>query len=152
MKTTGLRFLMGLVAALPSGCKSESYVLAKGSKPGWIVVEFENPGCPAMENGWRGRDFVIPESGCLCTSSPIDRGYVYDRYYRIGDDGGGDRLEMGKQIHARSGLNLTLEGCRVTAIVFRYDAAGGTTWDSGAFIRERHPECRGTIAWPAGEK
>jgi hypothetical protein len=116
-----------------------------------MVVEFENPKCPATESSWRGRDFVIPESGYLCTSSPLDHGYVYDRYYRVSGDGRREKLEIGKEIQARSGLNLTLKGCRVTATVFRYDAAEGTTWNSGAFIREHHPECRGTIAWPANQ-
>ena len=151
MTRSTLLLVGALLGALVVGCRSESYVLAEGSKPGWVVLEFENPKCPAMESGWLGRDFFLPESGYLCTSSPIDGGYVYERYYLLRDNGRREHLDIGKEIHGRSGLNLTLEGCRLTATVFRYDGADGA-WDSGEFIREHHPECRGTIAWPSEAK
>jgi hypothetical protein len=79
----------------------------------------------------------------------LERGYVQRGYYRIDKHGGRERLEPGKEIHARSALNLTLEGCRVTSIAFRYDSANAMTWDGAAFLREHHPEYRGTVAWPS---
>jgi len=131
------------------GCRTESYVLAKGVGSQWVVVEFGNRECKPMESRWLGRDFLIPASGYLCTSSPVELGLVFERYYKLTDDGRRERLEESKNIHGRSALNLTLEGCQVTAVVFRYGSEETRPWDSGAFISQYHPECRGSIAWPA---
>jgi hypothetical protein len=70
---------------------------------GWVRVEFEVPGAPALQSGAGQTALEIPSSGILQTSSPEQYGWARDYYYfrsssglRTIPDSGPTRLIWGK--------------------------------------------------------
>ncbi len=57
----------------------------KGGYRGWIIVGYENPTCARLDR--RGIYLVIsvPYSGRACTSSPMPKGWRYERYVYVGE-------------------------------------------------------------------
>jgi hypothetical protein len=54
---------------------------------GWVVVEYERPECPPLLTKAMHLVIDVPPSGHACTSSPIPKGWRYERYEYVLPDG-----------------------------------------------------------------
>ena len=151
--------LVGALAAFCSVClllyiwspvRVQTYILSSKLEPSWIAIEYDNPNCSALKENRLWRELVIPESGYLCTSNPMEMGWTYDRFYLIGDQGERTRLNENGQIFAEASIRINENACKVTAKIFKY-GSGRASNESTSFIEKYHPECRqrGTVTTPA---
>jgi hypothetical protein len=52
---------------------------------GWVFIEFENDGCPPLQNKDGKLVFHLGKDGRLCTSSKMEVGWAKDEYYYVGN-------------------------------------------------------------------
>lgn len=133
-----------------SPVRVHTYLLSSRLEPSWVAIEYDNPKCSPLKENRLWRELVIPESGYLCTSSPMDMGWTYNRYYLVNDRGERIRLVEDEQIFARASTRVNEGDCKVTAEFFLYGSGGKTINERTSFIEKYHPECRqrGTITTP----
>lgn len=120
----------------------QNYLIPSKLQPSWVTIEYENPMCPLLQKGWLGTDFIIPESGYLCTSSSVKAGFTYERYYLVGDQGKRVRLSINEQIFRRESVFVNQNSCKINADSFWYGPKDKITNEADSFIERYHPECR----------
>ena len=54
---------------------------------GWVLIQYEDPGCTALPSGTGSIQVSIPESGCACTSDALPLGFGSIRFERVHPDG-----------------------------------------------------------------
>ena len=54
---------------------------------GWLVVQYEDPSCPALSVGGPYLVVRVPPTGRVCTSSPLPEGWRHHRYEYVHPDG-----------------------------------------------------------------
>ena len=54
---------------------------------GWVLIQYEDPGCAALPSGTGSIHVSIPESGCACTSDALPLGLRPSRFERVHPDG-----------------------------------------------------------------
>ena len=119
----------------------QTYLLSSDVSSGWIVVEFGNPHCPSIQEARLWREFVIPSSGYLCTSSSMEPGLVYERFYLVDREGNRRALKISDWIHVRATTLVNEPECNLTAKTFWYGPKGGVSGHSSDVIRRYHPAC-----------
>ena len=132
--------LLMLYAGKP--VRLQSYLLPSTLKYGWVTIEYDNPNCSKIKGGPLGDEFVIPQSGYLCTSSPMETGLTYQRYYLVNDKGERTSLDIDQQIHVRASVFVSRGSCNITAETFWYGPKDKITNDKTDFIEKFHSECR----------
>ncbi len=86
-------FLLFLNVFLGVGNRAEVFDLPPSFK-GWVLLQFEDPACPPLTSGMWSNHWVIPESGCVCTSdAPLLR-LRERRYERVNTDGNRETLSF----------------------------------------------------------
>lgn len=132
-----------LTMSLAVAClwRTETFILDSSMKPGWIVVVMEDSRCVSTE----GRIFRIPASGYQCTSLPLNRGFVIDRFFLEFPDGTRRKLKIDKEIFQLGNTMYSFGNeCQVLAKTFFYGPEGHVTGDSSTVIRANRKECQAT--------
>jgi hypothetical protein len=120
----------------------QTYVLSSKMKPGWVIIEYENPKCQPLRKTLVGQEFVIPESGYMCTSSPIYIGWFREEYYL---EENGRRTPLKRQLifrHTTSSILADEEKCQTKYESFWYGPQDQITNEAINLIKKYHPECR----------
>ena len=128
-----------------------TYLIPAKIEPGWITIEYDNPKCAPLSENVLGREYVIPQSGFLCTSSPIYTGWYRERYYSVDENNNRILLEPNKIIHRQQsfyvnkGSLTTGTSCKVSGTEFFYGPKEKLTWENPIMNDENflkvHPEC-----------
>ena len=141
---TRIAFVLTLFASVGtmSACKKvNDYVLADGTKDGWVIIELENANCPAV-SGWWHREFRIPQSGYLCTSNEPTRSWVYDRFWVEDSAGHRSRVPTEERIHLQAEIGVDLGTCRLSGMAFWYGNRQRVSGDSASIIRAQSQKCK----------
>ena len=150
-------FILTVVSLFQScGIRQETYLIPAEMKPRWISIEYDNPKCPPLTGSELSQEFIIPESGYLCTSSPRYHGLFQRRYFLVDTDGRRTPLRTGEQIRQESvlskdepSLDERQPRCKVSLDQFFYGTKDDLKEESSIFRDEfflsvYHPECRNT--------
>ena len=62
---------------------------------GWVLIQWQDPACPALPSKPGSIHIPIPESGCACTSDSLPLGMRPTRYERVHSDGKREILPSG---------------------------------------------------------
>ena len=62
---------------------------------GWVLIQWEDPACPALPSKPGSIQIPIPESGCACTSDALPLGLRPSRFERVHPDGTRETLLSG---------------------------------------------------------
>lgn len=129
----------------------EDVVLAEGTKPGWVIIEYENSACEPLDKGWFRRVILVPGSGYFCTSTISDKSPLLSRYFLRRRGGTKGRLRISQWIWARASVSgpwketapggKVLRSCSVEADVFWFGPRGSAKGDVHVAIRAHHPGC-----------
>jgi hypothetical protein len=148
---TGL-LLIGWLLPACGPLRVQSYLISKKMKPGWVTIEYENPNCSPLKEGVFGQEFIIPESGFLCTSSSAYTGWHREKYYLVDEQNRRSALEINEQIFRRESFNIkepsdpNKQACKVTADEFFYGPKNELTYENPIMQDENflklHPGCR----------
>ena len=113
-------------------------------KEGWITIELGNPKCPPLKNRTR-REFIIPESGYVCTSTPRHEKWFYDWYYLVDENGKRTPLVKDKEIFQRTSIifDYSYQNCKVVADSFWYGSQDKIDNQNDVALQKHHPECTG---------
>ena len=71
---------------LEAGNEEEVYEFSPHFK-GWVLIQWEDPACPALPSKSGSIQIPIPESGCACTSDAPPLGFRPNRFERVHPDG-----------------------------------------------------------------
>lgn len=149
---TLLALAMGLLLVLYAlkPVRLQTYLLPSTMKPGWVIIEYENPNCAPLREGRLWQEHVIPESGYLCTSSHSEEGLTYQRYYLVDEKGERTRLVLSEQIFQRCSIQLNPfdKACKVTAEEFWYGPKEQINNEDVALLKKLHPECSKGLVTP----
>ena len=118
----------------------------------WITIEYGNPKCTPLKESSFGRELVIPESGFLCTSSPVYSGWHRREYYLFDENNNRSTLQSDDLIHQHRSFVIHQgrlsdgTSCNVAGVEFFYGPKEKLTPDNPiktdeAFLK-LHPECR----------
>ena len=155
-----MKFIFGTLLALAVGVllvlyvlkpvRLQTYLLPITLKPVWVIIEYDNPRCAPLREGRLWQEHVIPESGYLCTSSRSEKGFTYQKYYLVAENGKRARLAIDKQIFQRRGIQLNPlnKACNVTAEEFWYGPKEQINNDDAALLEKFHPECGKGLVTP----
>lgn len=78
---------------------------------GWIVVQFENPACPALRSQGVFHVVSVPSSGWVCTSDHHPDRWTYYRFEYV--DPNSRRKTLRWNDHGRPGTQVWLIGYRM---------------------------------------
>ena len=132
----------------------ETYLIPAKMKPQWITIEYENPKCHSLKGSLFSQEFVIPESGFLCTSDSLYKGWSQRRYFLVNEKGVRTPLKIREHIWREGTLYVNVPSlddgqpqCKVTAEEFFYGSKDDLThenpiMENEIFLKEYHPECR----------
>jgi hypothetical protein len=149
------------MAWLLTGCgvlRVHTYLLPANIEPRWITIEYDNPRCAPLKQSAFGREFVIPKSGFLCTSSPMYAGWHRDKYYLLDENNNRTALQTGEQIFRRESFNVNQASsdagmivCKMTGEEFFYGTKQQLTFENPImqneeFLIRYHPECRHRVS------
>ena len=155
-----MKFIFGTLLALAVGLllvlyvlkpvRLQTYLLPATLKPGWVIIEYDNPKCAPLREGRLWQEHVIPESGYLCTSSRSEKGLTYQRYYLVDEKGKRTRLAIDDQIFQRGGIQLNPlnKACKVTAEEFWYGPKEQINNEDVGLLEKLHPECGKGLVTP----
>jgi hypothetical protein len=114
-----------------------TYLIAADTEPGWVTIEYGNPRCPALVDGIFGREFLIPKSRYLCTSSQRYEGLHRAKYYLIDSNNNRTSLNESERIFKpesffwkEGSLEQGLPDCNVTGDEFFYGPKDKLTYDN----------------------
>ncbi len=141
VKSLGVAALLVALGSTVSCVRTNDYVLTAGTVEGWVIIELANPACPEIVGRWH-REFVVPSSAYLCTSTGPTQGLVYERYWLMDVDGRRTRIKIGQDVHARSDTEFDFTNCQLAASIFWYGKGEAITADVSSVIRKRNPECQ----------
>jgi len=117
----------------------------------WITIEYDNPKCAPLKSVF-GLEFVIPDSGFFCTSSPKYMGWHRDEYYLVDENNNRTALQIDERIFRHESLaerkfllGAGASSCNVNGEEFFYGPKEKVTAENPimgdeAFLR-LHPEC-----------
>lgn len=146
--------ILSLIGWLSIACgplRVHTYLIPAKIEPRWITIEYDNPRCTRLKESAFGQEFVIPESGFLCTSSAMYTGWHRDKYYSIDENDNRIAVQPGELIH-REGSFYINQGsfsagtsCKVSGVEFFYGRKEKLTSENPimkdeAFLK-LHPEC-----------
>jgi hypothetical protein len=134
----------------------ETYLIPADMKPRWINIEYDNPKCPPLNGSKLSQEFVIPESGFICTSSPAYNGWFQRKFFLV--DAKGKRTQLKEEGNIwqegviskdEPSLDEGQPRCKVSLTQFFYgtkdDPMGNNPiFQDEDFLRDYHPECRNT--------
>lgn len=124
----------------------QTYLLSSKIETKWIAIEYDNPKCSPLAKSVLGREIEVPESGYVCTSSPMEMGWTYSKFYLVDND---KRIAITeeKQIFAQSALFINQGACSVTAEIFLYESKNISKASNQrtSFIEVYHPECQDPV-------
>ncbi len=122
----------------------ETYLLSSKVDAKWIAIEYDNPKCSPLEKNILGEVIEVSESGYVCTSSPMEMGWKYSKFYTIDDNNNRNALTESKQIFAQSSLYVNQGNCNVKAEIFLYQSKDNSkvSNERTSFIEIYHPECQ----------
>ncbi len=147
--------VLSLIGWLSMACgplRVHTYLIPAKIEPRWITIEYDNPKCTPLKENALGREFVIPESGFLCTSSPMYRGWHREKYYSVDENNNRTALQTDERILRRESFNINQPSsnvgmivCKVTGEEFFYGSKEKLTSENPimkdeAFLK-LHPEC-----------
>ena len=146
---------LALLGLLSTGCgllRVYTYLIPAKMESRWITIEYDNPKCAPLKESVFGREFVIPDSGYLCTSNPKYMGWHRDEYYLVDEHNNRTALQTEERIFRREALperksssGASTSSCKVTGEEFFYGPKEKVTAENPimgdeAFLR-LHPEC-----------
>lgn len=146
---------LALLGLLSMGCgllRVHTYLIPAKMESRWITIEYDNPKCAPLKESVFGREFVIPDSGFLCTSSPKYMGWHRDEYYLVDENNNRTALQTDERIFRREALaerkfssDAGTFSCKVTGEEFFYGPKEKVTTENPimgdeVFLR-LHPEC-----------
>jgi hypothetical protein len=152
---------MAVIGWLSIACgplRVHTYLIPAKIEPHWITIEYDNPKCAPLKEGTFGREFVIPESGFLCTSSSMYTGWHREKYYSVDVNNNRVALQADERIFRREGFNINKPSldagmivCKVTGEEFFYGPKEKLTNENPImqdedFLTQYHPECRNRAA------
>jgi hypothetical protein len=155
-----MKFIFGTLLALAVGLllvlyvlkpvRLQTYLLPATLKPGWVIIEYDNPKCAPLREGRLWQEHVIPGSGYLCTSSRSEEGLTYQRYYLVDEKGKRTRLVLSEQIFQRRSIQLNPfdKACKVTAEEFWYGPKEQINNEDVGLLEKLHPECGKGLVTP----
>jgi hypothetical protein len=138
------------------GIRQETYLIPADMKPRWINIEYDNPKCPTLNGTELSQEFVIPESGYICTSSPSYKSFYQRRFFLVDAQGKRTPLKAEGNIWQEGGLSKDEpsldEGqprCKVSLNQFFYGTkddlkSNNPIFQDEDFLHNYHPECRNT--------
>jgi hypothetical protein len=134
---------------------SRNFLISASTKPKWINIEYGNPKCPTVEETACNQEFVVPESGFLCTSTPDNEGWWYtDNFFLVNNVGERTPIEKRKDIWLDGTLSVhqpALETgtglCKVSLFQFFYGKQSevrsmNTIFQNEDFLVNYHPQCK----------
>jgi len=123
----------------------ETYLIPSNMQEGWVTIEYANPKCPPLNKGRGWREYVIPESGYLCTSTQRNTEPMYQWFYLVDENGKRTRLATDEQIFQRTTIVLAAgnPNCKVVADSFWYGKRERINNEQDVALEKRHPECGG---------
>ena len=131
-----------------------TYLIPAKMAPRWITIEYENPKCAPLRETAFGGEFVIPESGFLCTSSAMYTGWHREEYYLVDENNNRTALRVDERIFRRESFNINelssepgMAVCKLTVEEFFYGPKEKLTYENPirqdeSFLTQYHPECR----------
>ena len=147
-----MKFFVIILTLICLGCATfyiwqpihlQTYLLSTKIETKWITIEYDNPKCSPLEKKVLGREIEIPESGYVCTSSLMEMGWTYSKFYLVDNN---KRVEIteDEQIFVRSALYINQGGCNVTAEIFLYESKNNSKAinERASFVEIYHPECQ----------
>ncbi len=136
------------------GATKRAVLIPATMKPQWINIEYGNPKCPPATETECNQEFVVPESGFVCTSTPDNKGWWYaDNYFLVDKDGKRTLLNY-EDIWQKGTISLdqpALETgtgkCKVTLSQFFYGKqtdvrSTNTIFQNEDFLNNYHPQCK----------
>lgn len=136
--------------------RQETFLIPSNMKPLWVNVEYDNPKCPALDGTELKQEFVVPESGYICTSSSSYKGAYQRRFFLVDAEGNRTLLESKGNIWQQGvlskdepSLDKGQPRCKVSLNQFFYGKKDDLKSDNPifqdeTFLSEYHPECRRT--------
>lgn len=139
----------GLAAVLGHACgffASESYELPAGYS-GWVFVGYGVPACPPLPEVGGEHVLRVPLTGRLCTSSPMNKGFVRITFYErtgaerviIPQAGSPETRRVWSQMTGEGGINNYRTRAFFVGTLSEHEAkpferegAGEIPWDSMA--------------------
>ena len=132
--------------------RQEIFLIPANMKPLWASVEYDNPKCPALNGTELKQEFLVPESGYICTSSSNYKGAYQRRFFLIDADGKRTPLKTEGNIWQQAVLSQDNpsrdEGqpdCKVSVSQFFYGTKDDLKSNNPIFQDEKlfevHPEC-----------
>jgi hypothetical protein len=131
-----------------------TYLIPAKMAPRWITIEYDNPRCAPLWETAFGREFVIPESGFLCTSSVMYKGWHREQYYLIDENNNQTALRVDERIFRRESFHINepssqpgMAVCNLTGEEFFYGPKEKLAYENPirqdeSFLTQYHPECR----------
>lgn len=131
-----------------------TYLIPAKMAPRWITIEYDNPKCAPLRETAFGREFVIPESGFLCTSSAMYEGWHREEYYLVDENNNRIALRVDERIFRRGSFTIKqpstepgMNVCNLTGEEFFYGPKEKLTYENPirqdeGFLTQYHPECR----------
>lgn len=147
--------VLSLIGWLLMSCgplRVHTYLIPAKIGPHWITIEYENPKCMPLKETAFGREFIIPESGFLCTSSQMYTGWHRENYYSVDENNNRTALKTDERILRRNSFNINravsgvgMSVCKVTGEEFFYGPkekliSENPVLKDEAFLKQ-HPEC-----------
>lgn len=125
------------------------YDLSALGVPGWVVIEYSNPACPALEESWRRRAIRVDESRYVCTSSASFDGWTRSEFR------GSSGQNVAEEIRQETTTQVNGCGPRVSAFFYGSEAALVAEYERSkadptfedpvhTLVRRHHPECEST--------
>lgn len=163
-KTWGVLITVLTVSACLLACgpiRVHTYLIPAKMEPRWITIEYGNPKCAPLSESAFGREFVIPESGFLCTSSPMYTDWHREQYYLVDENNNRTALQIDEQILRRESFNIIESPsdagttvCKVSGEEFFYGSKEKLTYENPIrqSLSQFHPECRPRNINVAAEK
>jgi Family of unknown function (DUF6843) len=145
---------MGWLLMACGPLRVHTYLIPANIEPRWITIEYNNPKCAPLKESTFGREFVIPESGFLCTSSHMYTLWHRDKYYLVNENNNRTAVQTDERIFRRESFNINqpssdagMTACKVTGEEFFYGPKEKLTYENPImqdenFLTRYHTECR----------
>jgi hypothetical protein len=132
-----LTICLVLLSVFSTDCgllRVHKYLIPAKMESRWITIEYNNPKCAPLKENRFAREFVIPDSGFLCTSSPVYPGWHRTEYYLVDEGNNRTFLDSDRLIYLERSFTIHMGSF-----------SGGTTCRTG---EKNSSTARGKSSFP----
>jgi hypothetical protein len=126
-----------------SPIRGYSVVIPASLRGSWVVIERDNPKCPALKRGAFSSEVEIPSDGYLCTSTAQESGWLVASYFAR-ENAKLARLNDDTEILREGSLEVRAKGCQIRAEVFFFGERSELRQSQISpedVLKKHHPSC-----------